>query len=93
MKIPDENVKDVAIKECSNETKERIVDPTPSLTSSSKILVAKSIILIGIFVGSTIHISIQVKTASTRQICFVTFATLQFFLLGLLGASIFIFIE
>ena len=39
--IPDENVKDITIEESSNETKERIIDPAPSLTSASKILVSK----------------------------------------------------
>ena len=38
MFIPDENIKDVAIEECSHETKDGIVDPTPSWTSSRKIL-------------------------------------------------------
>ena len=38
MFIPDENVKDVAIEECSHETKDGIVDPSPSLTSPSNIV-------------------------------------------------------
>ena len=39
--IPDENVKDITIEKCSNDTKKGIVNPAPSLTSSSKIFVTK----------------------------------------------------
>ena len=39
--ILDENAKYVAIEESSKETKDGVVDPTPSLTSSSKIFVTK----------------------------------------------------
>ena len=38
MFIPDENVKDVAIEECSHETKDGIVHPAPSPTSSRNIV-------------------------------------------------------
>ena len=64
----------MAIKECSNETKEGIIDPTTSLTSSSKIfLTTKNIMLTNLtetITGSILPFNVG-TVGSAGRICWV----------------------